>query len=197
MSLWVDLQTIGAAWASAVATAGATGTALWLALSDRRQRHRDRVASLALIASGVAVYLEELRLELITALKSMNKGLSMNNPKDLAEFLAVVEKNLRSLNTSVLSSHELAILSVLPENGGEKIYTALACVRSVQEGLSRRLEIVTDAHEEADVIVKYWRTQLEWAHGLIEDAQSVCAAHGTLKIIRPKAERALGTPMGS
>lgn len=142
---------------------------------------------MALIASGVAVYLEELRLELLTALRSISKGLSMNNAKHLAEFLQVVAGNLRGLNTSVLSSHELAILAALPNNGGEKIYAALACLRSVQEGLSRRLEMVTDTLDEAEVMVKYWRTQIEWAHGLIEDAQSICAAHGTLKIIRPKS----------
>ncbi len=111
----------------------------------------------------------------------------MNNAKHLAEFLQVVAGNLRGLNTSVLSSHELAILAALPNNGGEKIYAALACLRSVQEGLSRRLEMVTDTLDEAEVMVKYWRTQIEWAHGLIEDAQSICAAHGTLKIIRPKS----------
>jgi len=186
MSLWVDLQTVGAAWASAIATAGATGTALWLALSDRRQRQAERKALLALIASGVAVYFEELRLELVTALKSLDKGLSMNDHGHLTEFLTVVATNVRSLNVSVLTSHELGILAGLPDNGGEKTYAALACLRSVQEGLARRMEIVTDAHEEAGVMVKYWRTQLEWAHGLIEDAQAICARYGTLRIIRPK-----------
>lgn len=110
----------------------------------------------------------------------------MESAGDLAQFLNVVAANVRTLNTDVLSSNELSVLSALPNNAGEKIYVALACIRSVQDGLGRRLAIVTSANEEARVIVEYWRNQLGWAHSLIEDAQSVCAKSGTIRIIRPK-----------
>ncbi|HBL65935.1 MAG TPA: hypothetical protein DDZ58_08535 [Achromobacter sp.] len=185
MDFWIQLQTIGAAWASAIATAAATGTALWLALSDRRQRRIEREEAVKLIAAGVAVYLEELRLELVTALRSLEKGFSTGSVKDLTEFLLVVAGNVRTLNTTVLSSHELNVLSALPDNAGEKIYAALACIRSVQDGLGRRLETATQA-VEGDILAKFWYSQLQWAHGLIEEGQSVCAKHGTLRIIKPK-----------
>jgi len=186
MSLWVDLQTVGAAWASAVATAAATGTALWLALSERRQRLIERDRAVKLIASGVAVYLEEIRLELITALASIEKGLSMGNPALLAEFLSTVADHVRTLNTAVLAGQELNVLAALPENAGEKIYTALSCIRSVQDGLSRRLDIVTGGNPEAGVMVEHWRNQLSWARGLVEEGQAVCARYGTLRVVQIK-----------
>lgn len=186
MGFWIELQTIGAAWASAIATTGATGTALWLALSDRRRRQAEQQDAIKLIATGVAIYLEELRLELTTAIASIAKGLSLGNSEDLAKFLAVVAKNVNSLNTSVLTGQELNVLTQLPENAGEKIYAALACIRSVQDGFGRRLSIVSDGHAEYEVMVNYWTTQLVWAHELIEQSQEVCSRYGTLRIIQPR-----------
>lgn len=114
MSVWMDLQTVGAAWASAVATAGATGTALWLALSDRRQRKVEREAAARLLASGVAVYLEELRLELNTALASISEAQRRETQRDMQEFLALVAGNIQSLNTDFLSTEEFGVLSLYP-----------------------------------------------------------------------------------
>jgi hypothetical protein len=184
--LWMDLQTIGAAWASAIATAGATGTALWLALSERRQRSVERLAAARLLASGVAVYLEELRLELNTALASISEAQRRDGPNDLPEFLALVSTHVQSLNTDFMSTELMGVLSALPDNAAEKTYVAIACIRSVQGGLNRRLDVVSDGHPERNVLVNYWKNQLSWAHGLVTEAQAVYAAHGQVRIIRPK-----------
>lgn len=187
MGVWMDLQTVGAAWASAVATAGATGAALWLALSDRRQRKVERETAARLMASGFAVYLEELRLELNTALASISEAQRRESQKDLQDFLALVATNIQSLNTDFLSAEELGVLGALPDNAAEKTYVAIACVRSVQGGLQRRLEVVSEGHPESGVLVDYWKNQLNWAHGLIKEAQTTYAAHGKVRIIRPRA----------
>lgn len=186
MSVWVDLQTVGAAWASAIATAAATATALWLALSDRRQREAERLLAARVRASGIAVYLEELRLELNTALASISEAQRRGNETDLKQFLKVVAGNVHSLNTDFFSANETSVLSALPDNAAEKTYVAMALIRSVQGGLKRRLETVLEGCPESNVLIDFWKNQLSWAHGLIVEAQSVYAEHGQIRIIRPK-----------
>ncbi|MGK8222208.1 hypothetical protein ACRS2S_19910 [Achromobacter xylosoxidans] len=187
MSFWVDLQTVGAAWASAIATASATATALWLALSDRRQRDADRLLAARIRASGIAVYLEELRLELNTALASISEAQRRGTADDLKQFLDLVSTNVQSLNTDFFSPEETSALSALPDSAAEKTYVAIACIRSVQGGLKRRLEVVSGGHPESNVLVNYWKNQLSWALALITEAQSVCAECGQIRIIRPKS----------
>ncbi|MNV74276.1 hypothetical protein D3C71_1674830 [compost metagenome] len=133
----------------------------------------------------MAVYLHELRLELNTALNSISEAQRRKDAQELSEFMTVVSGHVQALDTAFFSAHEMSVLSALPGNVAEKTYVAIACIRSVQDSLKRRLSIVSDGHPEGHVLVAHWKTQLIWAHGLIKEAQTVYANHGQIRIIQP------------
>jgi len=173
-----------ASWAAALGTTFAACVALWFGLSESRRREKEHLESMLLIASGVAVYLDEMIIELKSA--SLNIGEARRQRMDMEsrkELIARSQNNLAKLDLDHISREELSALSALPHGASEKIYVGLTCAKLVKGALARRSEIAELDNPDADVVLERWQAQASYAVAIFEEALRECHKHARIKIL--------------
>jgi uncharacterized membrane protein YfbV (UPF0208 family) len=168
---------------SAVGTIAAAAIALGIALRDGFRQKHERERSVKLIATGVLVYFNDLSTEVTTAVKTLREA--RKHPEQYGNFLKTVSESFAKLDLSFLSQSELSALEFLPNNGGEKAYAGLACLRAVKSAFERRLETALDSDQQGQlVLLNHWLNHIEIGGNFILESMRDLSRYSSVRLIQ-------------